>query len=303
MVFKLDRALGRARSRSRRAASLPDYMAEHRFAEPVTSGGLSLPRSILSLAESLCGLLEERGEGARALEASVLSRRRRGPPHRRRNRAGPARSQNHRTAVPRAAGCAGRSARSRLRLRSHPSWRAACRTPCTRESSGSMRNPMTDKEIAISDRPAGGALRLASHPHLPAAGHAYSRSRRRRGAGAICQPDHESPGKNCAVPGEAPRRPLRMLPKPEPIDVMARSTGRSTACAFRWRRAAACGRPRRRSRTHRHGMVAQRRSPQPTRDYFRVEDEAGPALLALSRRAVMSARPIAPRWYVHGLFA
>jgi protein ImuB len=43
-------------------------------------------------------------------------------------------------------------------------------------------------------------------------------------------------------------------------------------------------------------------NPQPTRDYFRVEDEAGERFW-LYRDGLYGREPFAPRWYVHGLFA
>ncbi len=71
MVFKLDRARGQSERPISPRRILPDYSAEQRFAEPVTSEDF-IADSILSLAASLCAVLEERGQGARALEAAFF---------------------------------------------------------------------------------------------------------------------------------------------------------------------------------------------------------------------------------------
>ena len=47
---------------------LPDLMAEQRFAEPVVTEEI-ISASLLSLAQSLSGILERQGSGARMLEA------------------------------------------------------------------------------------------------------------------------------------------------------------------------------------------------------------------------------------------
>ena len=76
------------------------------------------------------------------------------------------------------------------------------------------------------------------------------------------------------LPGEAPRRPLRMLSKPEPIEVMAQIPD-GPPLRFRWRRAL-------------HAV--------------RVEDEVGRRFW-LYRDGLYGREVFAPRWYVHGLFA
>jgi protein ImuB len=50
---------------------LPDLMAEQRFAEPVVTEAV-ISASLLSLAESLGGILERQGSGARMLEAAFF---------------------------------------------------------------------------------------------------------------------------------------------------------------------------------------------------------------------------------------
>ena len=75
------------------------------------------------------------------------------------------------------------------------------------------------------------------------------------------------------MPGEAPRRPLRLFAKPEPIDVMAQVPD-GPPLRFRWRRVLhAVARAEGPERIAMEWWRNQSRKP--TRDYFRVEDEDG----------------------------
>jgi protein ImuB len=102
------------------------------------------------------------------------------------------------------------------------------------------------------------------------------------------------------VTGEAPRRPLRLFAKPEPIDTIA-DTPEAPPVRFRWRRAwhevmLAEG-------PERIAMEWWRdQSPQPTRDYFRVEDSNGRRFW-LYRDGLYGSGSARPRWFMHGLFA
>jgi protein ImuB len=102
------------------------------------------------------------------------------------------------------------------------------------------------------------------------------------------------------VNGEAPRRPLRLFAKPEPVDVMAEVPDGPPA-RFRWRRA-----------LH---QVAHAEGPEriamewwrsdrgePTRDYFRIEDEKGRRFW-LYRDGLYDRETENPRWFMHGVFA
>lgn len=51
--------------------ALPDLMAEQRFAEPIVSEHV-IAATLLSLAQSLCGILEREGQGARLMEAAFF---------------------------------------------------------------------------------------------------------------------------------------------------------------------------------------------------------------------------------------
>ena len=82
-----------------------------------------------------------------------------------------------------------------------------------------------------------------------------------------------------------PERPIRLFRRPEPVEVPATEVPEGPPHDFRWRRALHRVAARGRSRAHRAGMVARAGRTTPTRDYFRVEDERRPPLLALPRRA------------------
>jgi protein ImuB len=98
-----------------------------------------------------------------------------------------------------------------------------------------------------------------------------------------------------------PERPIRLLPRPEPVDVIATEVPEGPPVNFRWRR------------TLHH--VARAEGPEriapewwrekadaPTRDYFRVEDETGRRFW-LYRQGLYGASKEMPRWFMHGIFA
>src|SRR5215207_9418887 len=99
---------------------------------------------------------------------------------------------------------------------------------------------------------------------------------------------------------EAPPRPALLLPEAEPADVIA-VVPEGPPRRFRWR-----------GRTHRvaHAQGPERiapewwrkQNPQPTRDYYIVEDEAGRRFW-LFREGLYGREMHEPRWFVHGLFA
>ena len=99
---------------------------------------------------------------------------------------------------------------------------------------------------------------------------------------------------------EAPRRPLRLFAKPEPIEVMAEIPD-GPPLRFRWRRvlhavSLAEG-------PERFAMEWWRtQDSMPTRDYFRIEDEQGRRFW-LYRDGLYGRETSAPRWFMHGVFA
>jgi protein ImuB len=126
--------------------------------------------------------------------------------------------------------------------------------------------------------------------------------------GAIQKPEAPTPGllPPGLVPGVArndgsdiaPARPLRLFPRPEPIDALAEVPD-GPPLRFRWRRVlhdvAAIEGPER--------IVPPwwRREGGPTRDYFRAEDSHGRRFW-LYREGLWGQETQRARWFVHGLF-
>jgi protein ImuB len=101
-------------------------------------------------------------------------------------------------------------------------------------------------------------------------------------------------------PDDGRPRPLLLLPQAERADVIA-LVPEGPPQRFRWRGAVhrvahAQGPERIASEWWRH------RTPQPTRDYYLVEDKAGRRFW-LYREGLYGRETAAPRWFVHGLFA
>ena len=98
--------------------------------------------------------------------------------------------------------------------------------------------------------------------------------------------------------GDAPRRPLRMFVRPEPANLLKTVQGSLHLC---WRRAQhvvkQCEGPERIAMEWwRH------QTPQPARDYFRVEDQEGRRYW-LYRNGVFERDGGMPQWFLHGVFA
>ena len=94
----------------------------------------------------------------------------------------------------------------------------------------------------------------------------------------------------------APRRPLRLFPRPEAVDAVA-PVPDAPPLLFRWRR-------------HLH-RIARAEGPErlaaewwrtrhADRDYYCVEDEAGRRFWLYRQGRYGEAEP--PRWFLHGVF-
>ena len=106
------------------------------------------------------------------------------------------------------------------------------------------------------------------------------------------------PWKKIRSAGDAPRRPLRLFARPEPVNLLTAVPDLSHLC---WRRAqhvvAQCEGP------ERIAMEWWRHeTPQPIRDYFRVEDSEGRRYW-LYRNGVFERDGLVPQWFLHGFFA
>ncbi len=101
--------------------------------------------------------------------------------------------------------------------------------------------------------------------------------------------------------GEAPRRPLRLFEKPQPIEVVAEvPEGLAVALPLARRAARAT---RQAEGPERIAMEWWRtETARPTRDYFRLEDEEGRRFW-IYRDGLYGRETQSSRWYLHGLFA
>jgi len=278
---------------------LPDLMAEQRFAEPVVTQEF-ISASLLSLAESLSGILEREGRGARMLEAVFF------------------RADGKVQRIVIKTGEPLRDPKIMLRL--------------LRQKLDALADPLDPgfgfdlirleallaeetKPVTVSfdsdenarrqigyliDRL---SVRFGEHrvqrfvpqdTHIP------------EYAGvAVPAQDDEFTGHNWSLkrqPGDPPRRPLRLLEKPEEISSVLAGVPDGPPSRFRWRQ---CLHDVTRAEgPERIAMEWWRRSDQNkeglTRDYFRVETRDGQRFW-LYRDGLY--QQTAPRWYLQGLFA
>jgi len=296
MVATLDCVLGRAETPISPRRPLPDTSAEHRFADPVTNDAV-IRESILVLGRTLAEVLESRGEGARALVASFF------------RADGVVRRIGIETGKPlRDPLLIERLFRERLDALADPLDPGfgfdlirleASRTDCFDSEMAALTDSNENKEIAILiDRLSArfGAERvlkfLAQDTHIPEA------------ASATIPAQYSKPAtiawEKLRGANEAPKRPLRLFAKPEPIEVMAEVPD-GPPLRFRWRRLLhAVARAEGPERIAMEWWRTQK--PQPTRDYYRVEDSEGRRFW-LYRDGLFERETDRPRWYVHGLFA
>ena len=297
MVSALDSALGHGERPISPRTPLPDYSAEHRFAEPIVTQDAVL-RTLRSLTETLAGMLAERGEGVRRME-SVFFRA-----------DGAVRRIAVETGEPtRDPAIIERLFREKLDALTDPldpgfgyDLIRLEANRVERADAQALRfesNANEEKEIRfLIDRLAArfGSHRILSFQpndtHIPEAAWA-----------AVPAQYAQSPKQTAEKVRdlrEAPRRPLRMLAKPEPVEVVAK-VPEGPPLKFRWRRAL-------HSVVHMEGpeRIAmewwRHQTPQPSRDYFRVEDEEGRRFW-LYRDGIYARETASPRWYIHGIFA
>ncbi len=114
---------------------------------------------------------------------------------------------------------------------------------------------------------------------------------------------HDWREESAALAGEAPHRPLCLLPCPEPIEVVA-EVPEGAPLRFRWRRVAyvivqADGPERIAAEWWQTGQAALNGH---SRDYFRLEDNNGRRFWVY-RDGLYGRETDAPRWYMHGVFA
>jgi protein ImuB len=289
MVATLDQALGHGGKPISPRLPLPDYWKEQGFAEPIATEE-AIRATLKSLATALSGVLEQRGEGARRLEVVFFR----------------ADGAVRRIAIDMGA----------------PTREPAVIERLFREKLDTLADPLdpgfgfdlirlsanrverSEREIAdldasinekadisfLVDRLAtrfGSQRILAFQPndtHIPEAAWVAVPAQYAQAS--------KLPWKKIRSTGDAPRRSLRLFTRPEPVTLLTTLSGSQHLC---WRRA-------QHAVTHCEGpeRIAmewwRHETPQPTRDYFRLEDGEG-------RRYWLYRTGVIPQWFLHGVFA
>lgn len=296
-VTLLDHAQGKNENPISPRRRLPDYMAEHRFAEPVVTEDV-IAATLHTLASSLGHVLEQRGEGARLLEAAFF------------RADGEVRRLCVRTGTPtRDATIIERLFREKLDALTDPldpgfgfdlirlEATKAEAAKCEAVSFDTDQNAQSEIAFLI-DRLAArfGADRVlrftAQDTHIPEAETVPVPAQYSLPA--------ETPWRSLRGADEAPRRPLRLFAHPEPVEAMA-AVPDGPPLRFRFRRVL-------HKVLHAEGpeRIAmewwKHQETRPTRDYFRVEDDEGRRFWVY-RDGLYHRETDTPRWYVHGMFA
>jgi protein ImuB len=288
MVFALEQALGKAEMPISPRAPVPAWCAEQAFAEPVVTEDV-IRATLSALAGALGHALEKRGEGARRLEAAFF------------RADGEVRRIAVETGAPtRDPARVARLFREKLDALADPldpgfgyDLIRLCASRAERET---VEAPDFDadtharREVRfLVDRLSArfGSVRVlafeARDTHIPEAAWAAVPAQHARASAARWTPVRRA--------GEAPRRPLRLFARPEPVDVLTAGI----PLAFRWRSVA------------RHARLAEgperiamewwrHQDAMPARDYVRLEDADG-------RRLWLYRTGAPAQWFVHGGFA
>jgi protein ImuB len=295
-VMELEMFLGQHDQPVTPRRSLPDLMAEQRFAEPVVTQE-AIAGSLFSLARSLGEVLEKRGLGLRQLEASFFR----------------ADGEVRRILV--RLGGASRDPDKVLRL--------------LQERLDSLHDPLDPGfgfdlirlEALLAERNEAASLSFDSADNARReiqylADRLSVRYGEARVLRFVAQDTHIPEAQSVGVPAQdrdftseawpprrlkndPPLRPLRLFEKPEEISASLDTPPDGPPSFFRWRRA-------RFDIAHAEGpeRIAMEwwRDENPTRDYFRVETKQGQRFW-LYRDGLYDKSGVHPRWYLHGIFA
>jgi len=299
---RLDQALGRVPEPLDLVAPAPRFAARMAFAEPV--GQIAdIARAQAELAEVLAGQLAAEGKGARRFALACH------------------RADGHRAEVIVRTGRPGRDSDhlSRLFAEKFRAWEPEFDPGFGIEvitlSAWDIAD-LADAQLTVPEggQPAGAdglALarlldRLAGQPgvHLTrpafAARHLPERAGRLVPLAQGAQEDAAAAGGPATASGR-PARPLTLLPAPEPIEITA-EVPEGPPRRMIWRRAA--HRIRRAEGPERiapEWWAARPGAEPPTRDYYRLEDEAGRRFWVF-REGLYEGGAARPRWFLHGLF-
>ena len=302
----LEQALGQGDAPISPRKPLPDYIVEKRFPEPVATEDV-IAATLSRLATMLVTAMDQQGKGARRLEASFF------------RTDGAVRTIVVDTGQPvTRPNVMDRLFRERLEALNDPLdpgfgfdliRLSASRTEIVvqqqRDLDANVHN--NDELAALIDRIAAriGGRRVVVH--LPQDTHIPERA-------VLAAPaQHQLAAAMQAtwpmrVEGEPPLRPLRLFEKPEPIKVPFATVPDGPPHQFTWRRANHA--VVRVEGPERIAMEWWKQNGQSlTRDYFRVEDEAGLRFwiyrdgLYGSELVTKEGKPAPSNWFVHGLFA
>jgi protein ImuB len=292
LLMRLDQALGRLEESINPRRPPPVFIAERRFAEPITHQD-DIQRVLAALAERLAASLEEKAEGARELELALF---------------------RVDGAVKRIGVGASRPVRAPRLI-----------GELFREKFAGSEDEIdagfgfdvirlsvlaTERVVPAQSDLSGGAAGAADLDRLvDRIGARLSQAE----IGRLSPVDSHWPERGVAIvaasaapvwevaPEDMPiDRPLRLFARPEPVEAMAEVPD-GPPVRFRWRRALY--------------LVVRAEGPeriapewwrgaedQPTRDYFRIEDESGHRFW-LFREGLYGFESAAPRWFMHGVFA
>jgi protein ImuB len=272
---------------------LPDLMAEQRFADPIVTQD-AIAASLLSLAESLSEILERQGRGARHLEAAFFR----------------ADGKVERIAIRTGEGLRDpkimlRLLRQKLDALADPldpgfgfdvirleALLVEETKPVTIsfDSGENERQQILFLIDRLSARFGGARVQrfVSQDTHIPEAA-----------AAAVPAQDRDFLAQDWPLkrqPGDPPRRPLRLLERPEEISAIA-SVPDGPPARFRWRRALFDV-----LRVEGPERIAMEwwKSAGLTRDYFRIETQDGQRFWLY--RDGLHGQSI-PRWYLQGVFA
>ena len=302
----LEQALGQGDAPISPRKPLPDYIVEKRFPEPVATENV-IAMNLSSLAKMLVTAMDRQGKGARRLEASFF------------RTDGAVRTIEVDTGRPvTKPEVIDRLFRERLDALNDPLdpgfgfdliRLSASRTEIVVQQQRDLDANVHDNDelAALIDRIAAriGGKRVVVH--LPQDTHIPERA-----VLAVPAQHHLAAAVQATWPerieSEPPLRPLRLFEKPEPIKVPFATVPDGPPRHFTWRRVT-------------HAVVRvegperiamewwKQDSEVPTRDYFRIEDEAGLRFwifrdgLYESELKDDAGEPVPVKWFVHGLFA
>ena len=275
---------------------LPDLMAEQHFAEPIVTEE-TIAASLLSLAQSLSAILEREGHGVRLLQAAFF------------------RADGKVTRIAVRTGEALRDPKVMLRLLRHKL--DALADPLD----AGYGFDLIRLEALLAEETEPGTLSFDSGENARRqiaflVDRLAARLGNARVQRFVPQDSHIPEACGVAVPaqdgdftqqnwvlkrqaGDPPRRPLRLLEKPEEIKAGLPVAPDGPPKFFLWRQ---CRHDVTRAEGPERIAMEWWKNSKPTRDYFRVETQQGQRFW-LYRDGFYGQAGLAPRWYLQGIFS